>query len=69
MKTALLSSAVFSPLSPTAGPVREALRVLHRVNPALSWTGWANVALAVLPWRYCSSTTAWWPAHRSGSSR
>ena len=50
MKTILLSSAGFSPLSPatTAGPVREALRVLHRVNPALSWTGWLNVALAAL---------------------
>ena len=48
MKTTLLSSADFSSLSPTAGPVREALRVLHRVNPALSWTGWANVALAAL---------------------
>ncbi|MFC6224756.1 hypothetical protein ACFP2F_16020 [Hymenobacter artigasi] len=48
MKIALLSSAVFSPLSPAASPVREALRVLHRVNPALSWTGWANVALAAL---------------------
>ena len=50
MKTILLSSADFSPLSPpaAAGPVREALRVLHRVNPALSWTGWLNVALAGL---------------------
>ena len=42
MKTCLLSSADFSPLSPAASPVREALRVLHRVNPALSWTGWAE---------------------------
>ena len=50
MKTLLLSFADFSPLSPSAttGPVREALRVLHRVNPALSWTGWLNVALAAL---------------------
>ena len=50
MKTILLSSAGFLPLSPatTAGPVRESLRVLHRVNPALSWTGWLNVALAAL---------------------
>ena len=24
------------------------LRVIHRVNPTLSWTGWANVALAAL---------------------
>ena len=26
--------------------LREGLRVLHRVNPPLSYTGWANVALA-----------------------
>lgn len=26
----------------------EALRVLHRANPALSWTGWLNVALLLL---------------------
>ncbi|MGI4875407.1 MAG: hypothetical protein ACRYFX_29995 [Janthinobacterium lividum] len=26
----------------------DMLRVLHRVNPALSWTGWFNVALAGL---------------------
>ena len=52
MKTALLSSLNFSPAGPTAipstPPVREWLRTLHRVNPALSWTGWLNVALAVL---------------------
>ena len=50
MTTALLSSADFTSLSPAAaaGPVREALRALHRVNPALSWTGWANVVLAAL---------------------
>ena len=50
MKNALLSSVDFSPLSPSAaaGSVPEALRVLHRVNPALSWTGWLNVALAAL---------------------
>ena len=28
--------------------VRETLRRLHRANPALSWTGWLNVALAGL---------------------
>ena len=50
MKTVLLSAANFSPLGPAAaaGPVRAALRVLHRVNPALSGTGWLNVALAAL---------------------
>ena len=50
MKTILLSAADFSPLGPAAaaGPVRAALRVLHRVNPALSGTGWLNVALAAL---------------------
>jgi hypothetical protein len=51
MKTALLSTVDFSPLSaiaPSASTVGEALRVLHRVNPVLSWTGWLNVALAVL---------------------
>ena len=50
MKTVLLSAADFSPLGPAAaaGPVRAALRVLHRVNPALSGTGWLNVALAAL---------------------
>ncbi|OGX83321.1 hypothetical protein [Hymenobacter coccineus] len=48
MKTALLSLVDFSSLGQTASVGREALRVLHRVNPALSWTGWANVALAAL---------------------
>ncbi|MET4076304.1 hypothetical protein [Hymenobacter sp. UYCo722] len=49
MKTALLSSADFLPLGPAAaGTVREALRLLHRANPALSWTGWLNVTLAAL---------------------
>ncbi|WP_210517448.1 hypothetical protein [Hymenobacter terricola] len=51
MKTALLSHSDFSPVeapTPTESPVRAALRVLHRVNPVLSGTGWANVALAVL---------------------
>ena len=33
---------------PAENRLREALRVLHPVNPLLSWTGWANVALAVL---------------------
>ena len=33
---------------PAENRLREALHVLHRVNPWLSWTGWANVALAVL---------------------
>ena len=28
--------------------LRAALRVLHRVNPPLSWAGWLNVALAAL---------------------
>ncbi len=28
--------------------LRTVLRVLHRVNPVLSWTGWVNVGLAVL---------------------
>ncbi len=30
------------------GGLREALRVLHRVNPQLSYTGWLNVGLAAL---------------------
>ena len=29
-------------------PLRTALRVLHRVNPPLCWTGWVNVGLAAL---------------------
>ncbi len=37
----------FLPGAP-AGPLRTALRRLHRANPALYWTGWLNVALAVL---------------------
>ena len=32
----------------SAQPVRAALRLLHRVNPVLSYTGWLNVALAAL---------------------
>ena len=50
MKNTLLLSADLIPVGPdtTTGVVRESLRVLHRVNPALSWTGWLNVALAAL---------------------
>ncbi|MGY3087788.1 hypothetical protein ACVWYF_000814 [Hymenobacter sp. UYAg731] len=51
MKTTLLSTADFSLLSalaPSATTVGDALRLLHRVNPVLSYTGWLNVALAVL---------------------
>ncbi len=44
MKTAPLPSFNFADF-PTA-PVREWLRILHRANPALSWTGWLNVGLA-----------------------
>jgi hypothetical protein len=44
MKTAPLPSFDFAD-SPTA-PVREWLRILHRANPVLSWTGWLNVGLA-----------------------
>lgn len=55
MKTLLLTEPLPYPLHRAApGPaapglgqrVAEALRVLHRVNPALSWTGWLNVGLA-----------------------
>ena len=51
MKTTLLSAADFPALSaavPAANTVGEALRLLHRVNPVLSYTGWLNVALALL---------------------
>ena len=50
MKTALLPSFALSPAAAAASgaPVRVALRVLHRANPVLSWTGWANVALAAV---------------------
>ena len=51
MKTTLLSTADFLPLeaaTPSAHTVWEALRLLHRVNPVLSYTGWLNVVLAVL---------------------
>ena len=49
MKTALLSFSLPALASgPAAQPLPTALRVLHRANPALSWTGWLNVALAAL---------------------
>ncbi|UOQ99520.1 hypothetical protein MUN81_08515 [Hymenobacter sp. 5317J-9] len=51
MKTALLQTVLLSPEAPAEslfGSVGAALRVLHRVNPVLSWTGWLNVALAAL---------------------
>jgi len=42
-----LHRAVPGPAAPGLGQrVAEALRVLHRVNPALSYTGWLNVGLA-----------------------
>ena len=51
MKTALLQTPLFPPTAPAESwlsSAATALRVLHRTNPVLSWTGWANVALAVL---------------------
>ena len=48
MKTALLSAADFSSFTPSTNTVGEALRVLHRANSLLSYTGWLNVALAAL---------------------
>ncbi|MCI1189237.1 hypothetical protein MON38_17570 [Hymenobacter sp. DH14] len=53
MKTALLPLTVLSlaagpAASQTAFSLPTALRVLHRVNPVLSYTGWLNIALAVL---------------------
>jgi hypothetical protein len=51
MKTALLQTPLFAPDAPAGSwfaSFGAALRVLHRVNPVLSWTGWLNVALAVL---------------------
>ncbi|HEX8658647.1 MAG TPA: hypothetical protein VF690_13970 [Hymenobacter sp.] len=49
MKTALLPTLFFSKAAPApAGAVGTALRVLHRANPVLSWTGWVNVGLAGL---------------------
>ena len=51
MKTTLLSTAYFSPLSAVGSSTNalcDALRLLHRVNPVLSYTGWLNVALAVV---------------------
>ena len=55
MDNALFSPASFVPNSSAAQhgkmtfrlhAAAQALRVLHRVNPALSWTGWLNVGLA-----------------------
>ena len=51
MKAALYPPFNVSPASSGAASawpsaVREWLRTLHRVNPALSWTGWLNVGLA-----------------------
>ena len=48
MKTALLPTPFFPPADSFFSSIGTALRVLHRVNPLLSWTGWANVALAAL---------------------
>ena len=69
MKTALLT-APFQPLPatvPTPSTLRTALRVLHRANPVLSWTGWVNVglallALALLPFdqRVVTGLLVWW---------
>ncbi|WP_052732903.1 hypothetical protein [Hymenobacter terrenus] len=46
MKTAELSDSLSS--AATTQAAQSPLRVLHRANPLLSLTGWANVALAVL---------------------
>jgi len=51
MKTALLQAPLLSPTAPAESAfaaIGTALRVLHRANPVLSWTGWLNVGLAVL---------------------
>jgi hypothetical protein len=48
MKAMLLQTPLFSPAESVFSSVGTALRTLHRVNPILSWTGWLNVALAVL---------------------
>jgi hypothetical protein len=37
-----------SPTATVANSLAAALRVLHRVNPTLSYTGWLNVGLAAL---------------------
>ena len=43
------SAAAAAPTAPSLGRrLADMLRVLHRVNPALSGTGWMNVALAGL---------------------
>ncbi len=34
-----------TPLAPAQSAVAAAVRVLHRVNPALSWAGWLHVGL------------------------
>ena len=48
MKTALLQTPLFPPADSFFASIGTALRVLHRMNPLLSWTGWLNVALALL---------------------
>ena len=51
MKTTLLPTVDFAPLATlatSANTVGDVLRLLHRVNPVLSATGWLNVALAGL---------------------
>ena len=37
-----------TPTTSRQSAVADALRILHRVNPTLSWAGWLNVALAVV---------------------
>ncbi|MDO7848099.1 hypothetical protein Q5H92_17165 [Hymenobacter sp. M29] len=47
----LLPSSLLSAPAPAGSvfaSVGTALRTLHRANPVLAWTGWVNVALAVL---------------------
>jgi hypothetical protein len=51
MKTALLPPSFFSSVAPaesSSASLRTLLQVLHRANPVLSWTGWANVGLVAL---------------------
>jgi hypothetical protein len=51
MKTALLQPPLFPSTAPADSwfsSIGTALRVLHRANPILSWTGWVNVALTGL---------------------
>ncbi|WP_375419001.1 hypothetical protein [uncultured Hymenobacter sp.] len=59
--------AVVGPRATGPGRLREALRILHRVNPALSGTGWLNVALAAgalvllpLDQRLVTGLLVWW---------